>query len=176
MSGTMILSRGPLYQKYGHLHIAAQRQELTDRIRKIRETPPEPRQVESVIYAKEEPGPSPYAGIMSIMGVPTVRYITWAVAAHYGASVETLKSGSRSKETALRRQIGIWLSYRLSTKSTVEVGRMWGGRDHTTILHACAKISDILAAGRYSQVARDVESLVQTIGGEIALEQRFWGS
>lgn len=178
MSGTLIVSRGPLFKKYGHILIDAQRQELTDRILKLRETPTPPaRPVESVIYAKDnDVAVTPYGGIVSIMGVPTVRYISHEVAAYFGTTVDVLKSSSRNKEVATRRQIGIWLSYRLTTKSTIEVGKLWGGRDHSTVIHACSKITEILNAGRYSRTSMDVERLLQTVGGEIALEGRYWGA
>lgn len=62
------------------------------------------------------------------------------VAQHEGVSAETMLSPLRTREAVSARRKAIYLAYRMSGKSLPEIGRRFGGRDHTTVLHAVRTI------------------------------------
>lgn len=72
--------------------------------------------------------------------VPSVTRIKIAVAAEYGVSVIDLESDRRALAVARPRQAAMWLCRRLTGRSLPEIGRMFGGRDHTTVMHACKAV------------------------------------
>jgi chromosomal replication initiator protein len=65
-----------------------------------------------------------------------------AACRHFGLSPEELLSPSRAARVAWPRQVAMYLSRELTEYSTTEVGAEFGGRDHTTVMHACQKIED----------------------------------
>jgi chromosomal replication initiator protein len=69
--------------------------------------------------------------------------IMTAVATHYHLKVNDLLSEKRSKSVALPRQIAMYLGRMLTHLSLQEIGGQFGGRDHTTVLYAEAKIRDL---------------------------------
>ncbi len=95
---------------------------------------------------------------------PQPGIILETVAAYYGISTESLIGKLRDRKTALARQIAMYLirehgQYRLS-----DIGDMLGGRDHTTILHGCEKIS------RESKTVPHVEKALQEIRRELGIK------
>ena len=64
------------------------------------------------------------------------------VARKYDLSTDDLLSSKRSRDIAVPRQIAIYLCRELTELSTTNIGRAFGGRDHTTVLHSCDKIAD----------------------------------
>jgi hypothetical protein len=66
------------------------------------------------------------------------------VAKYYGISVGELKSARRTSELARIRQVGMYLCKQLTLRSLPEIGRHFGGRDHTTILHGTRKIAALM--------------------------------
>ena len=68
--------------------------------------------------------------------------IRLAVAEYYSVSVEDLLSARRNKEIALPRQVGMYLTREMTSLSTTRIGDFYGGRDHTTVLHACRAVAD----------------------------------
>lgn len=67
-----------------------------------------------------------------------------AVAAHFAVRLLDLKSERRTADVVRPRQIGMYLGARLTLRSLVQIGRFWGDRDHTTVLHAVRKIDSLL--------------------------------
>lgn len=67
---------------------------------------------------------------------PSVKGIIAAVADHYGLSRVDLLSARRTHAVVRPRQIAMWLAATLTHASLPEIGRRFGGRDHTTVLHA----------------------------------------
>jgi chromosomal replication initiator protein len=63
------------------------------------------------------------------------------VAADFGVSVDALKSKSRAQKVTFPRQVAIYLARELTGLPLVEIGKRFGGRDHTTVLHAYGKIA-----------------------------------
>jgi len=62
------------------------------------------------------------------------------VAEYFGVSVSDLKAKRRSRNIILPRQIAMYMSRKLTNNSLPEIGSAFGGKDHTTVLHACKKI------------------------------------
>ena len=98
-------------------------------------------------------------------GAPRVRSIheiQQATCAHFGITSEELLSTGRSARVAWPRQLAMYLARELTGASLPAIGREFGGRDHTTVLHACRRASERLASGDGSQQA--VDSLLAELG------------
>ena len=74
----------------------------------------------------------------------TIETIQKAVAKYYGLTIQTLKTTARTRTIVLPRQISIYLIRKLTGISFREIGVHFGGKDHTTILHACRKIEKLI--------------------------------
>lgn len=68
--------------------------------------------------------------------------IQQAVAAHYDVRIAELKGNRRSRQVVTPRQVAMFLCRDLTQASLTDVGDAFGGRDHTTVMHACRKITD----------------------------------
>jgi chromosomal replication initiator protein len=65
------------------------------------------------------------------------------VAEYFHIDKEDLNAKIRTKEIALARQIAMHLSRELTNSSLPKIGEDFGGRDHTTVMHACDKIKEL---------------------------------
>ena len=93
----------------------------------------------------------------------TVSNIQKTVADYYQLRLSDLLSMNRSRSLARPRQIAMALSKELTEHSLPEIGRAFGGRDHTTVLHACRTIRDLsLIDGKIRQ---DWEKLLRELTG-----------
>ncbi len=90
-------------------------------------------------------------------GPVSVARIQQAVAETYGVPVERMKARGRASQIAHARQVAMYLARELTHLSLAQIGEHFGGRDHTTVLHAHRKITGEAEAG--GQVQRDLESL-----------------
>ena len=79
------------------------------------------------------------------------------VARQYDVSRSDMLSARRTANVVRPRQIAMYLAKTLTLRSLPEIGRKFGGRDHTTVLHAVRKIEDLV--GRDSMIADEIESL-----------------
>ncbi len=70
----------------------------------------------------------------------TLEMIQQVVARHYQIEPAEMTSSSRGRKTTLPRQIAMFLVRELTNLSLPDIGRQFGGRDHTTVMHACKKI------------------------------------
>ncbi len=73
----------------------------------------------------------------------TIENIQKTVAEYYKIRVADLKSASRSRSITRPRQIAMALAKEMTTHSLPEIGDQFGGRDHTTVIHACKKIDEL---------------------------------
>jgi chromosomal replication initiator protein len=78
-------------------------------------------------------------------GVITVEQIQKVVAANYRLTVDQLVSKSNSRQVAFPRQIAMYLCKKLTKHSYPEIGRAFGGKHHTTVIHSCEKIKSLAA-------------------------------
>jgi len=87
-----------------------------------------------------------------------------AVANHFSISDESLRSSKRTKELVMPRHIAMYLSRTLTTSSLNDIGKRFGGKDHSTVHHAIDKmIKDI---SKDQETARQVELITHAIKGE----------
>ena len=75
----------------------------------------------------------------------TVEIIQSEVASFYGTTVQDICSKKRTKGVVRPRQVAIYLSRMFTDNSLLDIGRKFGGRDHSTVLHSVATIEDLLA-------------------------------
>ena len=87
----------------------------------------------------------------------TIDEIIRKVADHYNLRLSDLLSARRARAVARPRQVAMFLSKMLTSRSLPEIGRKFGGRDHTTVIHAVRKIEELRLTD--SQIAEDVELL-----------------
>lgn len=87
----------------------------------------------------------------------TVEEIQRKVAEHYNIRLSDLIGPTRRRTVARPRQIAMYLAKNLTTRSLPEIGRRFGGRDHTTIMHGVRRVEELRAAD--SQIAEDLELL-----------------
>jgi chromosomal replication initiator protein len=80
-----------------------------------------------------------------------------AVSGHFNVTRQDLLSARRHKSVVFPRQIGMYLAKTLTTRSLPEIGRKFGGRDHTTVLHAVRKIENLL--GKDDTVRQSIDTL-----------------
>jgi 7,8-dihydro-6-hydroxymethylpterin-pyrophosphokinase len=110
-----------------------------------------------------------HAAPMRMDGCPPVRLIVEAAAQRFGVSYLDILSSRRTARVVLPRQIAAHLARKHTARSLTEIGRLMGGRDHTTILHSCAKVEQLLAR---PDVARAVGEIEMAIGcGQLAMAQ-----
>ena len=93
----------------------------------------------------------------------TLELIQKTVADYYKIKVADMYSPKRTRAIARPRQVAMWLCRELTTHSLPEIGDAFGGRDHTTVLHACRTIVDYRV--RDAQLNNDLHVLLQTIKG-----------
>jgi chromosomal replication initiator protein len=74
----------------------------------------------------------------------TIEQIQQAVSAHYRMRVDELKSKNNARQIAVPRQIAMYLCKRLTKHSFPEIGREFGGKHHTTVMHSVDKIEALL--------------------------------
>ena len=87
----------------------------------------------------------------------TVEDIQRFVSNYYSIRLADLHSPKRSKAIALPRQVAMFLAKELTTQSLPEIGRSFGGRDHTTVLHGVRKISEELS--KNAKLQEDIDLL-----------------
>jgi chromosomal replication initiator protein len=91
----------------------------------------------------------------------TIEDIQRKVCEHYGIRLADMHSPRRARPVARPRQLAMYLCKQLTTHSLPEIGRKFGGRDHTTIIHGVRKIEELLADD--SALRADLESLKKAI-------------
>ncbi|HXP30632.1 MAG TPA: chromosomal replication initiator protein DnaA [Stellaceae bacterium] len=87
----------------------------------------------------------------------TIDEIQKRVAEHYNIRLADMHSARRARAVARPRQVAMYLCKQLTPRSLPEIGRKFGGRDHTTVMHAVRKIEELRAADR--TLAEDIELL-----------------
>ena len=91
----------------------------------------------------------------------SVDNIQRTVAEYYKIKISDLLSKRRSRSVARPRQVAMALSKELTNHSLPEIGDMFGGRDHTTVLHACRKINELKESD--ADIREDYKNLLRTL-------------
>jgi len=91
----------------------------------------------------------------------TIDQIQKKVAEHFNVKMSDMHSARRSRTIARPRQIAMFLAKNLTTRSLPEIGRKFGGRDHTTVIHAIKKIKELVKND--SSLSEDIEILTRSL-------------
>jgi chromosomal replication initiator protein len=75
--------------------------------------------------------------------VISIEEIQKKVAEHYNIKMSDMSSNKRMRSIARPRQIAMYLSKSLTSKSFMEIGRKFGGKDHTTVMHALKNVEKL---------------------------------
>ena len=82
---------------------------------------------------------------------------------HYNIRLSDLIGPKRVRTYARPRQIAMYLAKQLTSRSLPEIGRRFGGRDHTTVMHGVRRIEELKA--RDNQISEDLEMLRRALEG-----------
>ncbi len=93
----------------------------------------------------------------------TIEEIQRKVAEHYNIRLSDMIGPKRNRTIARPRQIAMYLAKQLTPRSLPEIGRRFGGRDHTTIMHGVRKIEELMATD--SQLSDDLQMLRRQLQG-----------
>jgi chromosomal replication initiator protein len=93
----------------------------------------------------------------------TVENIQKTVAEYYKIRIAELLSKRRSRSIARPRQVAMALAKELTNHSLPEIGDAFGGRDHTTVLHACRRVKELRETER--RIGEDYMNLLRTLAG-----------
>ncbi len=97
----------------------------------------------------------------------TLESLQETVASHFNISTDLLKARTRKKEIVVPRQIAMFLCKHLTDSSLKTIGLHFGGRDHSTVIHAFQTIEEKLSTN--PQIKRDVDSLLSRLDVELDL-------
>ena len=84
----------------------------------------------------------------NMQSVITIEDIQKLVVNYYNLPMSDFLSSRRSRHIARPRQVAMYLSKKLTTKSLPDIGRKFTGRDHTTVIHAIKKVEELMAADK----------------------------
>ena len=87
----------------------------------------------------------------------TIDEIQRRVAEHYNMRIGDMVSARRARAVARPRQVAMYLAKQLTSRSLPEIGKKFGNRDHTTVMHACSRVTELI--GSDSSFAEDVNLL-----------------
>jgi chromosomal replication initiator protein len=93
----------------------------------------------------------------------TIDDIQKQVAAHFNIRLADMYSARRARSIARPRQVAMYLAKQLTSRSLPEIGRKFGGRDHTTVMHAVRKVEELRDTD--SSFAEDLELLKRILQG-----------
>ena len=93
----------------------------------------------------------------------TIEEIQKKVAAHFNIRLADMHSARRARNVARPRQVAMYLSKQLTTRSLPEIGRKFGGRDHTTVMHAVRRIEELRRTD--ASLAEDIDLLRRMLEG-----------
>jgi chromosomal replication initiator protein len=104
---------------------------------------------EAMTHAGNDPGRIKIEDILKVVG------------RHYNVAKADLLSPRRARTVVVPRQVGMYLAKKLTSRSLPEIGRRFGGRDHSTVLHAVRKIDEQMRSDE--KLAKDVAMLIRLV-------------
>jgi chromosomal replication initiator protein len=93
----------------------------------------------------------------------TIEEIQKRVAEHFNIKLSEMTSARRARAVARPRQVAMYLAKQLTSRSLPEIGRKFGGRDHTTVMHAVRKVEELRSTD--SSFSDDVDLLRRMLEG-----------
>ncbi len=93
----------------------------------------------------------------------TIDDIQRRVAEHYNMRIGDMVSARRARSVARPRQVAMYLAKQLTSRSLPEIGKKFGNRDHTTVIHACNRVNELITADK--SFAEDVNLLKKMLEG-----------
>ncbi len=94
----------------------------------------------------------------------SIELIQRKVADYFSLPEEALKSKKRVKKLVMPRQLAMYLSRELTQASLNDIGQRFGGKDHSTVLHAINKVKEMIAQG--GETAEQAQRITRLINGE----------
>jgi chromosomal replication initiator protein len=91
----------------------------------------------------------------------SIDYIQKLVSDYFQIPVDTLKSKTRKREIVQARQISMFFAKQLTKSSLKNIGMHFGGRDHSTVIHACQTVNDLMDTDK--KFKADVEEITKRI-------------
>ena len=91
----------------------------------------------------------------------TPERIVAAVSERFGVKPDMMCGGRRTRTVTLPRQVAMYLMRQLTELSLVEIGRVFGGRDHTTVIYACGKVGAMISSDQ--AFSEKINGLISTI-------------
>lgn len=128
----------------------------------ISKTPPQANYVRYAPYTPRQLFPH-HPGVDEVTRKPTIEEIQRVVARQYGVSYDDLIGARRTKDIVCPRQRAMYLAKALTQHSMVVIGQYFGGRDHTTVLHAIRKIEKLIKEDAH--LSEELHCLKQQLGG-----------
>ena len=97
----------------------------------------------------------------NMQSVITIEDIQKLVVNYYNLPMSDFLSSRRSRHIARPRQVAMYLSKKLTTKSLPDIGRKFTGRDHTTVIHAIKKVEELMAADKkFEYEVKDISNKI----------------
>jgi chromosomal replication initiator protein len=91
----------------------------------------------------------------------TIEHIQKLVSDHFDMPLELLKSKTRKRNIVQARQISMYFSKNLTKTSLVSIGKQFGGRDHSTVIHACQTVLDLMETdSRFKTKVQELEKIL----------------
>ena len=94
----------------------------------------------------------------------TFQLIMEVVSRYYNISVSEILSNRRSKDIIVPRQVAMYLCRYVINMTFPKIGEVFGGKDHTTVIHACNKVSSELSSS-HSELVSDIEEIKKRLAG-----------
>jgi len=124
--------------------------------------------IRAVAYISISGLPMTVENIMPVLETPSEQAeaspetVLMVVAEHFGVSIEDMKGSSRRREISVSRQVGMYLMRQHTDLSLPKIGDVFGGKDHTTVLYSCEKITQLKETD--VDMARTLRQLSDRIG------------
>ncbi|RYD81321.1 MAG: chromosomal replication initiator protein DnaA [Sphingobacteriales bacterium] len=93
----------------------------------------------------------------------TIEHIQKLVCDHFDMAVDLLKSKTRKRHIVQARQISMYFAKHMTKTSLANIGKHFGGRDHSTVIHACQTVCDLMETdNRFKSKVHELEKLITT--------------
>jgi len=100
--------------------------------------------------------------VKSVSREVSIDYIQKTVCEHFGVSVDKLKEKTRKRQIVQARQLSMFLAKNYTKNSLKVIGKHFGGRDHSTVIHSCQAIQNLLDTDpKFKESVQDVQKKIQ---------------